>query len=74
MMQQFAEDAQKVLPQQIRDSGTSERALWAGLAGAGEFGHWGPVAAGLAAKGAAAIPYSRPGLAGRGPVPRWRTC
>jgi hypothetical protein len=25
MMQQFAEDAQKVLPQQIRDSGTSER-------------------------------------------------
>ena len=34
-------------------------------------GHWGPVAAGLAAKGAAAaIPYSRPGLAG---INAWAT-
>ena len=55
-LQDIAEAGQDVLPSKVPDSGTPERAMWAGLVGGAYFAHPG-VAAGL---GAASLPYLLP--------------
>jgi hypothetical protein len=60
--QDLAEAARDVIPQTIADSGTTERALWAGLAGAGTGGALLHAPGIPIAAGAAALPYTRPGM------------
>jgi hypothetical protein len=58
LTQNLAEAGQKVLPSRIPNSGTPERAMWAGLMG-GEYFQNPNIALGL---GAATLPYTSPAL------------
>ena len=66
LQQDLAQAARDVIPQTIPDSGSPERLLWAGLAGAGGGGYLmhDPHALLTAALGtAASLPYTKPGMA-----------
>lgn len=67
LLQEFAEAAQSVLPTKVPDSGTAERAMWAGLIGGGGggsalFGHPVPGLGALAGLGAGWGAYTNPAL------------
>jgi hypothetical protein len=61
-MQDLAEAAQDVLPSTIPNSGTPERAMWAMLAGGGGASALLSNPAPAIAAGAAALPYTSPGM------------